>query len=120
MPTKKAVRDLGGSEVLLSLPDELRLTYKCGSETLERTLYAAPAYISREKCFTLAMVLPEVSQFHARVEWDDKTRKWKIKDMKSTGGTKVNGRKVRSDRCTGLKDGDVIKISGTVHVKVEV
>lgn len=120
MPPKQAHRDLNGWELLAKLPDELKLSYRIGSETFERSLYSSSAYISREECFRLSMRTPEVSQFHAQIEWDDKTRKWKIKDLDSTGGTKVNGRKVRSDRCTGLKDGDVISISGVVTVKVEV
>lgn len=120
MPPKKAVADLGGWEALLNLPDELTLSYECNSETFERTLYSASAYISREDCFRLAMDMPEVSQFHAIITWDDKTRKWKIKDLKSTGGTEVDGRKVRADRFTGLKDGQVIRISKVVDVKVKV
>eukprot|EP00892_Ulva_mutabilis_P008936 jgi/Ulvmu1/6414/UM003_0043.1 len=66
------------------------------------------------------MTVPEVSQFHALIDWDERTRKWKIKDLDSTGGTKVNGRKVRSDRFTGLKTGDEIVLSDFVIVEVEV
>lgn len=122
MPPKKATRQwLGDWQCLTTVPEELILSYEYDSEQFQKSLYAASAYITRmPDQFHLGINLPEVSQFHAEIQWDPKTKKWKIKDLESTGGTKVNGRKVRCDRFTGLKSGDVILLSNVLKIKVKV
>jgi hypothetical protein len=107
-------------EKLGQQPDELILSFSNAKKDMEVTLSHGAAYIGRYPHLRLCVDRTDVSHIHARIDLDTKTKKWKIKDLNSSNGTKVNGRKVRSDRATALKSGDTIELSGEVCMKVQV
>lgn len=100
------------------MPDRLTLSHADQNEVV---FAAGSTVLGRDTCLRLHFdELSGVSQFHARIEWDEKPRAWKIRDMNSSYGTKVNGRKVRSDQRTTLKDGSVVTLAGTVELRAKV
>jgi hypothetical protein len=62
----------------------------------------------------------DVSQFHARFEWDQKARKWKVRDLNSSNGSKLNGKKMRADQRMALKTGDTVVLANSMTLGVEV
>ncbi len=54
-----------------------------------------------------------ISREHTLILFDDHTGGYVIEDLQSTNGTKVNGRRVRSEQ---LQDGDEIQIGRTLFL----
>ena len=55
-----------------------------------------------------------MSRYHAEVRITD--RGWRVRDLGSTNGTKVNGTRVEGEQI--LNDGDTISFGGT-HIRFE-
>lgn len=89
------------------------LTYKRADGTearvrLKTISHAAPVTIGRDKAASIVLDDPECSRIHTAIRyWDDI---FVIRDMGSSNGTFVNGKKVE---VTKLDPGDTIKIGNT-------
>jgi pSer/pThr/pTyr-binding forkhead associated (FHA) protein len=75
----------------------------------EFNVTAEETLIGRNPNTDITLVDEGVSREHAVVIWEDGA--CSIEDLQSTNGTKVNGKRVRSQP---LQDGDRIQIGGTV------
>ncbi|HEY9702706.1 MAG TPA: FHA domain-containing protein, partial [Allocoleopsis sp.] len=53
---------------------------------------------------------PNVSRYHAQIEWDQNNSYYFIADAGSSGGTKINGQDIAPKISYPLVDGDMIKI----------
>ena len=63
--------------------------------------------IGREVDNDIQILAGGISRYHAKIEYVEGD-KWKIQDLNSTNGTRINGKKI--DRPTQLKEGDQIQI----------
>jgi pSer/pThr/pTyr-binding forkhead associated (FHA) protein len=57
-----------------------------------------------------------VSRSHARLDFHDGT--WRIEDLDSTNGTRINGRRIERGTAYPLKVGDVLSLSLACEMKV--
>ncbi len=78
------------------------MTYELGSE---------PTVIGRNPTTDITLLDEGISREHAIIEFDPATGAFSIEDLQSTNGTKVNGKRVRSE---ALSDGDEVLIGQTL------
>ncbi len=69
--------------------------------------FAASLSIGRHPANDLVVEHPRVSSRHASVEWEGD--RWRIKDLGSSNGTSVNGKRITGRRA--LKAGDVVRFA---------
>ncbi len=81
----------------------------------DRVTFASSLTIGRHPFNEMVLAHPKISSWHAAVGWDGS--RWRIKDLGSSNGTTVNGRKVRGAR--ELKVDDVIRFAGISRWRVE-
>jgi FHA domain len=104
------------------MPDMLQLMFRDEGEESARVLWchSGPVLAGRHDQLRVCSSCPSVSQFHARFEWEQKTRKWKIKDEHSSNGTRLNGKKARAGCKMNLKSGDRLLLGDTLIIDVQV
>ncbi len=74
--------------------------------------------IGRSSRCDLVVLHPEVSRFHARLEWRENAY-W-IEDLSSTNGTWLNGRRLSPHEPVALRPGDVIGLGPNVLLHYQV
>lgn len=85
----------------------MKLFYIDGKKAGEAYLLTPPGIsIGREIDNDLILDCDGCSRYHSKLEWADDV--WKLKDLGSTNGTKLNGEKIADPQT--LKEGDKIKI----------
>ncbi len=85
----------------------MKLFYMDGKKAGEAYNLTPPGIsIGREIDNDLILDCDGCSRYHSKLEWSDDV--WKLKDLGSTNGTKLNGEKISSTQT--LKEGDKIKI----------
>jgi EAL domain-containing protein (putative c-di-GMP-specific phosphodiesterase class I) len=77
-----------------------------GRNSWRTVIHSLPLTVGREKSANLQLRSPKVSHHHAEIYFDGGLR---VRDLGSTNGTYVNGRRVRGTR--GLATGDVIRFA---------
>jgi FHA domain len=102
------------------LPDTLHVTIDDGKYTRVKDIRGGVALVGRLHGLRLCASAPDVSQCHAKVVWDAKSRKYKIYDDGSTCGSKLNGRTIPRGQPRNLKSGDVVKLGATAQLRIQV
>jgi pSer/pThr/pTyr-binding forkhead associated (FHA) protein len=92
----------GGAMILICNGGFEGMTYELGEEE---------TIIGRNPTTDITLLDEGISREHAVILFDAETGGWAVEDLQSTNGTKVNGRRVRSQP---LQDGDRIEIGTTV------
>jgi FHA domain len=106
----------------IDFPDILEVRLNDGNSahgSLKR-IYGGTAFVGRYPFLRLTTSVADVSQCHARITWDEKTRKYKIFDEYSTCGSKLNGRTIPRGLARNLKSGDVVRLGATAELRIEV
>jgi adenylate cyclase len=85
-----------------------RLAYEDQGRRREFPLEGTEVSIGRETDNALVLANPSVSRHHASVRWDG--RYWRIEDLRSRNGVKVNGRTIEPGEAGAavLSDGDAL------------
>jgi hypothetical protein len=96
----------------------LRLKCEFDEKTWEEELYAGSFVLGRHSALRLHFSNSDISQFHALIEFDTAKHQWAAKDLNSSNGSFINGKKLRSDRRTFLKKGDVLDLVGVAAIQV--
>lgn len=100
-PAAKAAHARRRAVLLIRTGDFAGTRYELGDgETL----------IGRNPTTDITLLDEGASREHALVLYDDENARWAIEDLQSTNGTKVNGKRVRSQP---LAPGDEIQIGHT-------
>lgn len=81
----------------------------------DRVTFASSLTIGRHPFNEMVLAHPKISSWHAAIGWGGQA--WRIKDLGSSNGTTVNGRKVRGAR--ELKVDDVLRFAGVSRWRVE-
>lgn len=81
----------------------------------DRVTFASSLTIGRHPFNEMVLAHPKISSWHAAIGCDGET--WRIKDLGSSNGTTINGRKVRGAR--ELKVGDVVRFAGVSRWRIE-
>ena len=93
----------------------MKITFLKGKNAGESRDFEPPGvFIGREEDNDIQLLLDGVSQYHAKMTFNDD--KWVLHDLDSSNGTKVNGNKIKEP--TPLNSGDMIYIS-TEAMKIE-
>ena len=82
-----------------------------GFEGMTYELGAEPTVIGRNPNTDITLLDEGISREHAIIELDPEAGTFTVEDLQSTNGTKVNGKRVRSETLT---DGDEILIGQTL------
>ena len=86
----------------------MKITFQKGKRAGEDLTFSPPGvFIGRESDNDLQLLVDGVSQYHAKIMFVQ--NEWIIHDLKSSNGTKVNGKKIKEP--TSLKSGDMIYIA---------
>ena len=80
-----------------------------------RVVFSSTLAVGRHPANDLLLDSPRVSSRHAVIEWAGD--RWQIKDLGSSNGTSVNGRRVQGRR--SIKTGDLIRFAGVSRWRVE-
>jgi len=80
----------------------------------QRVLFDRALGIGRHPSNDLVLSHPEVSGYHALIEWEP--RGWRLLDLGSSNGTTVNGRRIQGPKILSI--GDVIRLGGVSAWKV--
>ncbi|XRA98620.1 protein phosphatase 2C [Pycnococcus provasolii] len=116
------------SVVVVDLPPLLVLKATAGpsaGKTYEADPYAGALVIGRGGPCEFALTNdPEVSTSHAEIDWNEEDRVWRIRDVGSLNGTKLNGAPLVSRGSEGgspfftILEGDVIELGTKTQVLV--
>ena len=97
-------------------PDPRRPTARLRIDGRSELLGSGGATLGRSRDADIVLDDPNVSRKHAEVR--PSSGSWIVRDLGSTNGVKVNGRRVDPDRPQSLKRGDVIEL-GTSRATFE-
>lgn len=93
----------------------MKLFFTDGNKKGEQCELSPPGIsIGRELDNDVILEQEGASRYHAKLEW--KNSEWYLKDLGSTNGTKLNGKKVTPNESVKLKEGDNLKVGKqTMH-----
>lgn len=106
----KDLQEAAKKDVLRFILDGTDRTMECSGK-LEYTL-------GRTTEHDVCLQYPAVSRTHCFVFCED--GEWKLKDLHSVNGTKVNGEDVLPEKAILLHDGDVITLAEKVHLRLKI
>jgi hypothetical protein len=96
----------------------LRVRCEVDGKAWEENLYAGSFVLGRHSALRFHFDNSDVSQFHARIELDTAKHQWAAKDLNSSNGSFLNGKRLRSDRRTFLKKGDRLELVDVASLQV--
>lgn len=103
---------------LSALAPVLHVRCECNGASWDRDFHAGAFVVGRHELLSLRFPSDGVSQFHAQIELNMAKQQWSAKELGSSNGSTLNGKKLRSDRRTGLKVGDKLEFAGTGSIEV--